>query len=182
MKKIYILLTKSNTVCSRIVYQFTKGKYTHASISLDPEFEGLYSFTRKYKYAMLPAGFMRESLYHGIMGDSDDMACAVYEIEVTNISYLKLKKLIKNMEKDKERYRYNILGLFGCIFDKKIKRANHFYCSEFVYYALLKSGAVKEIGETKRTVVKPMDLCDLPETREIFSGNIRQLRESSIAI
>lgn len=41
---------------------------------------------------------------------------------------------------------------------------------------------MKEIGETKRTVVKPMDLRDLPETREIFSGNIRQLRESSIAI
>lgn len=67
------------------------------------------------------------------------MACAVYEIEVTNISYLKLKKLIKNMEKDKERYRYNILGLHWMYICKKIKRANHFYCSEFVYYALLKS-------------------------------------------
>ena len=132
MKKVYILLTKSNTFCSKIIYQFTKGKYTHASISLDANFEEMYSFARKYRYAMLPAGFVRENLYSGIMGDSDDMNCAVYELEVTNLTYLKLKTLLGTMERNKDEYGYNIRGLLGCIFDKKLGKEKNFYCSEFV--------------------------------------------------
>ena len=53
------------------------------------------------------------------------------------------------MEKKKDEYGYNIRGLLGCIFDKKIGREKHFYCSEFVYYALVESGAVKEKGGAK---------------------------------
>lgn len=181
MKKVYILLTKSNTVCSKIIYQFAKGKYTHASISLDANFEQMYSFARKYRYAMLPAGFVRENLYEGIMGDSDNMNCAVYELEVTNLTYFKLKALLHNMEKKKDEYGYNIRGLLGCIFDKKIGREKHFYCSEFVYYALVESGAVKEKGGPKQ-IIKPMDLRELPDTREVFSGNISMLRDTSIAM
>lgn len=181
MKKVYILLTKSNTFCSKIIYQFTKGKYTHASISLDPDFEEMYSFARRYRYAMLPAGFVKENIHRGIMGDSDDMNCAVYELEVTNLTYLKLKTLINNMEKNKEEYRYNIRGLLGCIFDKKLVREKHFYCSEFVYYALVKSGAIRDKNGLKQ-IIKPMDLRELPDTREVFKGNISMLRNKRIAI
>ena len=141
MKKIYILLTKSNTICSRIIYQFTKGKYTHASLALDAEFEELYSFARRYRYSMLPAGFVRENIYSGIMGDSDDMRCAVYELSVTNLTYYRIKMMIANMERNSREYRYNIRGLLGCIFGKKLGKENNFYCSEFVYYVLTESGA-----------------------------------------
>lgn len=182
MKKVYILLTKSNTVCSKIIYQFTKGRYTHASISLDADFEYLYSFARKYRYSMLPAGFVRENLYKGIMGNSDDMNCAVYELEVTNLTYLKLKALISNMEKNKKEYRYNIRGLFGCIFDKKLGKEKNFYCSEFVYYALVKSGAISAGGGDFKQVVRPMDLRELPDTREVFRGSIDMLRNNRLAI
>ncbi len=181
MKKIYILLTKSNTVCSKIIYKFTKGKYTHASISLDANFDHMYSFARKYRYATLPAGFVRENIYEGIMGDSDEMNCAVYELEVTNLTYLKLKALLCNMEKNKDEYGYNIRGLLGCIFDKKLGKEKHFYCSEFVYYALVESGAIKDKGRLGE-IVKPMDLRKLPETREVFSGDIGLLRNIGIAV
>lgn len=183
MKKVYIVLTKSNTVCSKLIYRFTKGEYTHASISLDVNFEQMYSFARKYRYAMLPAGFVRENLYRGVMGDSDDMNCAVYEFEVTNLTYVKLKALINNMEKNKDEYGYNILGLLGCIFNKKLGRKKNFYCSEFVYYALAKSGALRERDEGGlRQIVKPMDLKELPDTKEIFRGNISMLRNKAIAV
>ena len=85
------------------------------------------------------------------------------------------------MEKKKDEYGYNIRGLLGCIFDKKIGREKHFYCSEFVYYALVESGAVKEKGGLKQ-IIKPMDLRELPDTREVFSGNISMLRDTSIAM
>ena len=77
MKSIYILLTRSTTICSRIVYMATRSEFTHAAISLDRNFDKLYTFGRKYKRLMLPAGFVRESVYDGLLGDSDDMRCAV---------------------------------------------------------------------------------------------------------
>ena len=181
MKKIYILLTKSNTICSRIIYQFTKGKYTHASLALDAEFEELYSFARRYRYSMLPAGFVRENIYSGIMGDSDDMRCAVYELSVTNLTYYRIKMMIATMERNSREYRYNIRGLLGCIFGKKLGKENNFYCSEFVYYVLTESGAVRD-GKDIARIVKPMDLRDLPQAKEIFRGDISMLRSHRLAV
>ena len=63
MKTIYILLTKSTTLCSKVVYLATRSEYTHAAISLDKNFDQLYTFTRKYKRLLLPAGFAVESVY-----------------------------------------------------------------------------------------------------------------------
>lgn len=48
---------------------------------------------------MLPAGFVRESVYDGLLGDSDDMCCAVYEIKISDISYKRLTKFLSHMEK-----------------------------------------------------------------------------------
>ena len=90
MKSIYILLTKSTTICSRIIYLATRSEFTHASISLDSSFNHLYTFARKYRHLMLPAGFTVESVYRGIMGDSDDMKCAVYELKISDKAYEKL--------------------------------------------------------------------------------------------
>lgn len=174
MKSIYILLTKSTTICSRVVYMATKSEYTHAAISLDSNFDDLYTFSRKYKRAILPAGFVRESVYTGLMGDSDDMNCAVYELKIDRHSYKKLVRLLRYMEYNKEKYKYSIMGLPMCHFNRKYERKGYFFCSQFVYYVLSKSGAVAKNAEP--SLVKPMDLCDLPEVNEIFRGDIRQLR------
>ena len=118
MKSIYILLTRSTTICSRIVYMATRSEFTHAAISLDRNFDKLYTFGRKYKRLMLPAGFVKESVYDGLLGDSDDMRCAVYEIKISDISYKRLTKFLSHMEKNKEKYRYSILGLPMCKFNR----------------------------------------------------------------
>ena len=129
MKSIYILLTRSTTICSRIVYMATRSEFTHAAISLDRNFDKLYTFGRKYKRLMLPAGFVRESVYDGLLGDSDDMRCAVYEIKISDISYKRLTKFLSHMEKNKEKYRYSILGLPMCKFNRKYERKGYFFCS-----------------------------------------------------
>ena len=163
MKSIYILLTRSTTICSRIVYMATRSEFTHAAISLDRNFDKLYTFGRKYKRLMLPAGFVRESVYDGLLGDSDDMRCAVYEIKISDISYKRLTKFLSHMEKNKEKYRY-----------RKYERKGYFFCSQFVYYALSKSGTIERTMEP--SLVRPMDLSELSEANEIFRGKIRELR------
>ena len=47
MKTIYILLTRSGTLLSNLVYQLTGARYTHASLAFDEDLSCLYSSTRK---------------------------------------------------------------------------------------------------------------------------------------
>ena len=174
MKTIYILLTKSTTICSKVVYMATKSEYTHAAISLDKNFDRLYTFSRRHKRLLLPAGFVVESAYEGLMGDSNDMNCAVYEIEISDKSYEKLLRLFRHMDYHKEKYRYSVLGLPMCFFKRRFERKGYYFCSQFVYDALTRSGAVEKNAES--SLFRPMDFRELPETKEIFKGNIRQLR------
>ena len=60
MKTIYILLTRSGTLLSKLVYAATGASYTHASMSFDAELSCLYSSTRKNGYTMFPAGHSEE--------------------------------------------------------------------------------------------------------------------------
>ena len=46
MKKIYIVLTYTGTILSRIIKVFTKKEYSHVSIALDQDLKYMYSFGR----------------------------------------------------------------------------------------------------------------------------------------
>lgn len=61
MKTIYILLTRSGTLLSKLVYSVTGANYTHASLAFDEDLSCLYSSTRKNGYTMFPAGPSRET-------------------------------------------------------------------------------------------------------------------------
>ena len=56
---VYIVLTHTGTIPSRLIRIFTRYEYTHVSISLDRNLEHLYSFARKAKYNFFNAGFCR---------------------------------------------------------------------------------------------------------------------------
>ncbi len=175
-KTIYILLTRSTTVLSKVVYMATRGEYTHSAISLDDSFETLYTFSRRNPRLLLPAGFVTESVYEGIMGNSDDMSCAVYELHISNHAYKKLKRMLGHMHYHREKYRYSVVGLLMCFFKQKQERKGYFFCSQFVYYALSESGAIEKVSEP--SLVKPMHLRDIPEVKEIFKGTISELRSN----
>lgn len=66
MKTIYILLTRSGTLLSKLVYAATGASYTHASMAFDAELSCLYSSTRKNGYTLLP---QLKCLYKGRLAD-----------------------------------------------------------------------------------------------------------------
>lgn len=180
MKSIYILLTKSTTICSKIVYLATRSEFTHAAISLDSSFNELYTFGRKYSRLMLPAGFAIESVYNGILGSSDNMKCAIYELKISDKVYGNLVRILNYFELNRARYRYSIVGLPMCKFKKVYEREDYFFCSQFVYHALSESGAIAKNSEP--SLVGPMDLSLLPEATEVFKGEIRSLRVNGLAL
>ena len=65
MKKIYIILTHTGTILSRIIRHWTKDEFSHISISLDKDLEEMYSFGRLNPYNAFVGGFVREGLDKG---------------------------------------------------------------------------------------------------------------------
>lgn len=43
---VYVVLTRTNTVISRLIQLFKKDEFTHAAISLDRDLANMYSFGR----------------------------------------------------------------------------------------------------------------------------------------
>ena len=62
MKKLYIVLTYTGTVISKMIKGYTKDEFCHSSIALDLELNEMYSFGRKYTFTPIFAGFVHEHI------------------------------------------------------------------------------------------------------------------------
>ncbi len=182
MKTIYILLTRSGTMLSHLVYHITGANYTHASIAFEEDLNCLYSSTRKNGYTMFPAGPSKEFLNRGVFKLRGNMPCALYSMEVSDEAYTRAKRRADHMMAHGELYRFNSLGLLLCAMHIRWKRRRHYFCSQFVSEVLEKSGAMELPKDS--TLMHPNDytrlegltclyegeLCDLPQRQKMDLG------------
>ena len=173
MKTIYILLTRSGTLLSKLVYAATGANYTHASMAFDAELSCLYSSTRKNGYTMFPAGPSKEYLNKGVFRLRDDAPCALYALEVTDEAYERARRRAEHMMAQGELYGFNILGLILCALHIRWQRRRHYFCSQFVSEVLQKSGAL-ELPKPS-TLMHPSDYAKLPELRCLYRGTLADL-------
>lgn len=152
-KKIYIILTYSGTMLSRLIKAYTKDEYCHVSIALDKDLNKMYSFGRLRPYNPLFAGFVHEELFRGTFKRFKNTVTEVYSINVTDRQYRKIKRIINKFNSNNKQYKFNIIGLFAVAFNKKYKRKNSFYCAEFVKYVVESADVEMNLPE----LVKPMD-------------------------
>ena len=167
--KIYIVISQTNTMVSRVIRLFTKDPYNHSSISLNESLTDMYSFGRKYHWTPLPGGFIQESIYKKVFAHHPDTTIAVYEVEVTKAQYRKVKKTLKQMQKNQKKYAYNLIGVMLVALHKERKAANKYYCSEFVKYILTECDIVEKSELPK--LCKPMDF-QLVNGVKIFEGSM----------
>lgn len=170
MKGIYIVLSHTGTTLSKIIKAFTKDEFSHVSISLDIDAKEMYSFGRLRAYNAFIAGFVHEYINKGTFRRFRNTMSKIYYLEVTNEQYDKIKNIIEQMKAEKEKYKFNILGLFAAGFHKKIGKKGSFYCAEFVKYLMDEA----EIETNLPEVVKPEDFKQLENLEEIYSGLLRQ--------
>lgn len=173
MKKIYILLTRSGTLLSHLVYQITGANYTHASIAFEEDMNCLYSSTRKNGYTMFPAGPSKEFLNRGVFKLRGEMPCALYAVEVTDEAYRRAKRRADHMMAYGELYRFNLLGLILCGLHIRWKRRRHYFCSQFVSEVLEKSGAMELPKHS--TLMRPNDYTKLDELTCLYEGRLSGL-------
>ena len=173
MKTIYILLTRSGTLLSKLVYAVTGASYTHASMAFDEELDCLYSSTRKNGYTMFPAGPSKEYLNKGVFRLRGDAPCALYALEVTDEAYVRARRRAEHMMARGELYRFNTLGLILCALHIRWQRRRHYFCSQFVSEVLQKSGAL-DLPKPS-TLMHPSDYAELPQLRCLYRGTLADL-------
>lgn len=178
MKKIYIILTHTGTVLSTIIKFYTKDEFSHVSIALDADLEEMYSFGRLKPYNPFIGSFVHEYINKGTFKRFRNTKAKVYSLYVTDEQYEKAKKVIKYFNSNKEKYRFNLLGLACVSIHKKIVKKNTFYCAEFVRHVLKVSGIIetKELPE----IIRPEDFKNLKGLEEEYSGLLRKYKKKNL--
>ncbi len=168
-KKIYIVLTYTGTILSKIIRIYTGAEYSHVSISLDKKLNKMYSFGRLNPYNPFIGGFVHEGIYIGTFNRFKKTKAEIYQIEVTNEQYNKIKQKIKNIEKNKDSYRFNLMGLAFAGVNHKYKRDKSFYCAEFVKYLTDEA----EIELNLPDVIRPIDFKTKTNLEILYTGSLR---------
>ena len=172
MRKIYIVLTHTKTILSRLIKEFTKYEFSHVSISLDVELKEMYSFGRLNAYNPFWAGFVHEYINKGTFKRFYKTRTKIYSLTITDEQYENIKKIISFIKSERKKYKFNILGLVAAGLHRKIGSDHSFYCAEFVKYVLEEANIKTNLPE----IVKPEDFKNLDNIEEIYCGLLRKYR------
>jgi hypothetical protein len=173
-KEIYLVFTRTGTWLSRLICIFSRIKYPHVSISFDDSFTRMYSFGRRSPDNPFSGGLVEENLQDGVFRKFPDSQCRIYRIEVSEEQFRLIRAQIKAFLKEKEKYRYNFLGLFGVITNRPVKRKNRYFCSQFVSHILMNAGVFH--GNKAPELTRPDDLLAIDNKRLVYEGPVMGFR------
>lgn len=171
MKKVYIVLTYTGSLLSKAIKIITNDEYTHTSISFDESLKTMYSFGRKYPRLPIIGGFVTERINEGVYNVFDETYCIVLEYKVNDEEYKKLLDTLEIFKKNKDKYRYNFLGLLTLLFNYSFKRNNYMFCSQFVD-SLLKDAGINLVNKSSE-FVKPIDFYKNTNLKVIYNGKLK---------
>lgn len=170
MKEVYIVLSYTGTILSKIIKVRTKEEYAHSSISLDGELDRMYSFGRLNPYNAFWGGFVKESIHSGTFKRFKYTTAGIYRMEVTDEQYENLENVIENIKTNRKVYKFNVRGLALAGLNRGKSRKNRFYCAEFVKYVMEKSNIDTSVLPER---IKPEDFKKLTNTTLIYKGYLR---------
>ena len=176
-KQIYVIISQTGTILSRIIKRLTGAQYNHASISLDKELTRMYSFGRANPYNAFIGTFVRESPNFGTFKRFKETDAVIIALDVDEDTYSKAENLVETMWQNRKKYHYNYLGLYLAAVHIFRQKKNCFYCSEFVAYVLRECNVPG--NETLGTIIHPMDFFKFPH-RKIYTGKLRDYEDAKI--
>ena len=171
MKKIYVLLTKTGTVPSKIIGKLSRARFSHASLSIDNEFTDMFSFGRK-GMKVFPGGFAKENLRTRVLKKYENCPCEVISMEVTDENYEKIKNKALYFSYNKDLFGYSYIGIFACWCRIKLKFKNRYFCSQCVS-EILKAGNVQLPYDP--LLMRPMDFMKIKDIKKEYLGTIKDL-------
>lgn len=178
-KKLYIVVSQTGSIVSKILKLLTGARYNHVSVALDETLTPMYSFARKYTYNPFWGAFVREYPGRGALGRFKNTEVVVLELNCSSEQYDAVAARLEKMYREREKYRYNYRGLFSAYFSKKYHKKHHYYCSEFVRDLLERSGIIPE--NSFGDIAKPIDFLRLPQAACVYCGRLRKYRPPTVA-
>lgn len=166
-RKIYILLTDTGTIFTRLIKLYTKCPLNHSSIAFDINLKDLYSFGRKSPHNPFNGGFIHENINNHLFKRA---TCEVYSYVVTETEYQRLTETIQRLKINEKRYKYNLLGLFGIIVNREVKRKNAYFCSQFVTSLLSKHGII--LTDKSPGLTTPQDIRNSDRIKLEYKGKL----------
>lgn len=163
---IYIVLTKTGTLLSKAIGMYTGKEMNHASIAFDEELFEMYSFGRRQLNNPLSGGFLQEDAERGLFETAD---CVIYRCKISQYQYLEMMKIVRYMYWNRDRYKYNFIGLFGVMMQKEVRRERAYFCSQFVA-TLLKVGGLKVYQNP--ALMTPHCIAQLPYLEKVYAGKL----------
>lgn len=169
-RQIYIVISQTGTILSRILKLLTKAEYNHVSISLDAGLHTMYSFGRRNPYNPIVGGFVQESPHWGTFQRFPNTKVVVLSVPVTQTQYGAIEQKLAAMFAERRHYHYNYLGLVLAGAKISYHHARHYYCSEFVM-AILSESHVTGVAAMS-AIVKPIAFLDFPGAKQIYCGKL----------
>lgn len=171
----YIVISQTGTILSRILKTTTKATYNHASISIDPNLNELFSFGRVHPYNPFWGGFVKESPNYGTFKRFSNTKIEVIKIPINKTTYKCIENMLNKMYQNKKNYGYNYLGLFLAALHIQYKCVNRYYCSEFVK-AILLSTNINSLDNFSK-ITKPIDLEKLYKNNIVYIGTFQEYQK-----
>lgn len=179
LRSVYILLTNTGTLFTRMIRVYTRAPYNHASIAFDRELTELYSFGRKNPYNPLDGGFVREDIRTGTFSRYPNTTCVIYELKVSPREVEKMRRVLNVFIRSREKYLYNMLGIVGVAFKEPVEFSNSYFCSQFVAEILSRSGI--KIWSKLPALVTPDDFRQSERMTLVYEGVLRAYEHSAAA-
>ena len=168
MEKIYLILMHTNTIPSKLVKFFTRYEYSHVGISLKKDCDIVYSFGRRNVNSILGGGFVAQPRNGEFFDKFNNTVCKIYEIDINQQQYKKVKEIINEMEVNAEKYKYDFRGIVPRFFGIPVTIEDRYVCSYFVADVLEKADIHK--FDKKVCFIKPKDFEKVNKCNEIYRG------------
>ncbi|AYB47410.1 hypothetical protein AK95_05365 [Paenibacillus sp. LC231] len=171
-QSVFILLTNTGTLFTKVIQGYTRAPYNHASISFNRELSELYSFGRKNPNNPLNGGFVKEDLKTGTFSKYPNTTCVIYELQVSERDIAKMKRVLQAFIRKDKKYFYNILGVLGIALKEPIEFSNSYFCSQFVAEILQRSGV--RLWDKLPALVTPDDFRQSERLQLIYEGKLSE--------
>ncbi|WP_425501888.1 hypothetical protein [Saccharibacillus deserti] len=171
-RSVYILLTNTGTLFTKMIRTYTRAPYNHASIAFDRELTELYSFGRKNPYNPIDGGFVREDIRTGTFSRYPNTTCVIYELQVTEREVEKMRRVLNVFIRSREKYLYNLLGIIGVALKEPVEFSNSYFCSQFVAEILHRSGI--KIWNKLPALVTPDDFRQNERLELAYEGRLNE--------
>ena len=171
MKQVYILLSRTETVPSRMIHKATGGTFTHASLSLTPATDRFYSYARRRLHNPFRAGLLIENIHTFVFAKYPDCHCSLFSLDVSEEAFDRMQRCVTHYLDNYKRAKYNFLGVVPLRLGIRFPRKYRLTCSQFVAIVLAASGEVYLPKDPYRML--PNDFLKLSKLQKIYDGPLK---------